>query len=75
MIFKFNFVILCLPLSFMLINYSSVGSACVSYPGSSIKATIVTALIILLDSKGVVTFSSAWDSPKVKFSGGKNYYM
>lgn len=45
-----------------------------SDPGSSIGAAIAATLTIPPDSTRAVTFSLAWDSPEVKFSGGKTYY-
>ncbi|XP_038996111.1 non-lysosomal glucosylceramidase-like [Hibiscus syriacus] len=42
--------------------------------GSSIGAAIAASVTVPSDAVGTVTFSLAWDCPKVNFQGGKTYY-
>ncbi|KAH7663808.1 Glucosylceramidase protein [Dioscorea alata] len=58
-------------------NFDHLDSAETSSPtesGSSIGAAVAASLMVPSNATRTVTFSLAWDSPKVKFHYGKTYH-
>ncbi|XP_050920592.1 uncharacterized protein LOC127138238 isoform X1 [Lathyrus oleraceus] len=54
-------------------HLNSTETSVPSEPGSSIGAAIAATVTIPPDAQRTVTFSLAWDSPEVKFPGGRVY--